>query len=45
MEALEAVMAARDLLEQVTPLRTDCGRYCGGACCLSDEDGLSLIHI
>ena len=39
MEALEAVMAARDLLEQVTPLRTDCGRYCGGACCLSDEDG------
>ena len=39
MDALEAVVKARALLESVTPLRTDCGRVCGGACCQSDEDG------
>ena len=39
MNALEAVLAARDMLDAVTPLRADCGRYCGGACCQSDEDG------
>lgn len=39
MDALKAAVAARELLENVTPLRLDCGRYCGGACCQSDEDG------
>lgn len=39
MQALEAVKAARKLLENVTPLKRDCGRYCGGACCAPDEDG------
>ncbi len=39
MEALETVMAARALLESVTPLKGDCGRVCGAACCQSDEDG------
>lgn len=39
MECLEAVRAARALLEEITPLRQDCGRLCGGACCQSDEDG------
>ena len=39
MDALEAVRAARELLEAVTPLKEDCGRFCGGACCLPDEDG------
>ncbi|MBQ9264530.1 MAG: hypothetical protein IJ189_10070 [Clostridia bacterium] len=39
MDALKAVIAARELLAQVTPLKQDCGRYCGGACCQSDEDG------
>lgn len=39
MNALEAVLAARELLDAVTPLRGDCGRYCGGACCQSDGDG------
>lgn len=39
MNALEAVMAARELLADVTPLNGDCGRCCGGACCQSDEDG------
>ena len=39
MNPLEAVQAARALLENVTPLTQDCGRFCGGACCESDEDG------
>ena len=39
MEPLEQVIKARKLLEALTPLRQDCGRYCGGACCQSDEDG------
>ena len=39
MEPLEQVIAARRLLENITPLNQDCGRYCGGACCQSDEDG------
>ncbi len=39
MEALETVMAARALLESATPLKGDCGRVCGAACCQSDEDG------
>ena len=39
MEALEAVLKARSLLDAVTPLKTDCGRACGCACCQPDEDG------
>ena len=39
MNPLDAVKAARELLEDVTPLKMDCGRFCGGACCQSDEDG------
>lgn len=39
MEPLETVIAARALLESVTPLKIDCGRACGAACCQSDEDG------
>ena len=30
---------ARNLLERLTPLTTDCGRICGAACCRPDEDG------
>lgn len=39
MQAAEAVKMARSILENVTPLKRDCGRYCGGACCAPDEDG------
>ncbi len=39
MELLEAVAEARRILADVTPLKTDCGRACGGACCQPDEDG------
>ncbi len=38
MRALDAVIAARRIMENVTPLRGDCGRYCGAACCEPDED-------
>lgn len=31
----KTVMNARALLASVTPLRTDCGLTCGGACCQS----------
>ena len=39
MEPLEAVQKARQMLDAVTPLKTDCGRSCGVACCQPDEDG------
>ena len=42
----KALQAARDLLENVTPLRTDCGRVCGGKCCRSlegEETGMLLF--
>ena len=39
MELREAVAEARRILADVTPLKTDCGRACGGACCQPDEDG------
>ncbi len=39
MTPLDSVKKARALLESVTPLKQDCGRCCGGACCQSDEDG------
>lgn len=37
--ALKALTEARELLENVTPLKTNCGRLCGGACCEADESG------
>lgn len=39
MNALEAVQAAREILQNVTPMKTDCGRVCGAACCAPDETG------
>ena len=37
MSERNAVLAARELLENLTPLKTDCGRLCHGACCRGDE--------
>ena len=37
MSEIHAVLAARELLENLTPLKTDCGRLCRGACCQGDE--------
>ena len=38
-EALLALKEVRTLLESLTPLKTNCGKLCGGACCLNDETG------
>lgn len=37
MSAPSAVLDARALLSDLTPLKTDCGRLCAGACCRGDE--------
>ena len=42
--SLSAVLAARELLSTLTPLKTDCGRLCAGACCQGDgETGMLLF--
>ena len=33
----ESVQRARALFDSLTPLSSDCGRLCGGACCQSQE--------
>lgn len=43
MSALSAILAARELLCELTPLKTDCGRLCGGACCEGDEETGMLL--
>lgn len=43
MSSLNTVLAARDLLCELTPLKTDCGRLCGGACCEGDEETGMLL--
>lgn len=35
--SLDAVRRARTLLASLTPLKSDCGRLCAGACCRGDE--------
>lgn len=35
----DRILLARALLDAVTPLKGDCGRRCGAACCQPDEDG------
>ena len=37
MNATDTVLSARALLENLTPLKTDCGRLCAAACCQGDE--------
>lgn len=46
MYSKEVLAKARDLLEGVTPLLTDCGRLCAHACCQgeqADENGMLLF--
>ena len=41
-----AVSAAREKLNQATPLKKDCGRFCGARCCRSlegEETGMLLF--
>ena len=37
MDTITCVKTARELLSTLTPLKTDCGRLCAGACCQGDE--------
>lgn len=37
--AVKTLTRARALLEELTPLKGNCGRLCGGACCQADETG------
>lgn len=39
MTQTDRIQAARKLLENVTPLKADCGKRCGAACCQPDESG------
>ncbi len=43
MSAYEAVSRARALLESLTPLKTDCGKLCQGACCQGNEQTGMLL--
>jgi len=36
---------AWELLERLTPLKTDCGLTCGAACCRPDEDGKGGVKL
>ena len=45
-ETRHPVARCRALLAEVTPLQTDCGRFCGAACCRSlpgEETGMLLF--
>jgi len=43
-DPLACLREARALLRRVTPLRFDCGRLCGAACCKGDEKtGMKLF--
>lgn len=41
----QLLLDARRLVENVTPLRTDCGLNCGRACCAPDEDGQGGVYL
>ena len=43
MSAYDCVRAARELLADLTPLKTDCGRLCAAACCQGDEETGMLL--
>lgn len=43
MSTLNSLLAARELLRELTPLKTDCGRLCAGACCEGDENTGMLL--
>lgn len=42
---MQILARARALLNDVTPLKTDCGLLCGHACCLPDEDGQGGVYL
>ena len=36
---MNALDKAKEALGDLTPLKTNCGKYCGGACCEADDSG------
>lgn len=41
----ELLLKARALIGALTPLNTDCGMLCGGACCKTDADGKGGVYL
>ena len=39
------LLAARMLLDNITPLKTDCGALCDHACCKTDDDGQGGVYL
>ena len=39
MSSTEQILLAREAIGETTPLLSDCGALCGGACCRPDADG------
>ena len=42
-DSLSCVLAARELLKELTPLKTDCGALCAHACCAGDDETGMLL--
>ena len=41
----ETIARAREIIGALTPLNSDCGVRCGGACCQPDEDGNGGVYL
>ena len=41
----ETIARAREIIGALTPLNSDCGVRCGGACCQPDEDGKGGVYL
>ena len=41
----ELLKQARDILENLTPLKSDCGQYCGSACCKDNGEAGSGVWL
>ena len=41
----EFLLKARACIGALTPLNTDCGTLCGGACCETDADGKGGVYL
>ena len=39
------LLQARKLLQDITPMNGDCGKYCGAACCQPDENGQNGVYL
>ncbi len=42
---INTLRKARELAGAATPLRADCGKHCGHACCGTDEDGQGGVYL